>query len=81
MATVQQAALKVIASGPEQTEMFAFCETHGIFYNAAEPPYLTMARIAKWALLMKDAELPQNLASYSKWVSGETTSTTPCVRV
>jgi hypothetical protein len=59
MATIQHAALAAIASGPDQKEMFAFCEAQGIYYHEMEPPYLTMARIASWALLMKNTEVKQ----------------------
>lgn len=52
MATLQHEALKAIAGSQE--EAFAFCELHGIYYHAMEPTYLTMGRIASWALLMKN---------------------------
>jgi hypothetical protein len=55
MATLQHEALKAIAGGQE--EAFAFCELHGVYYHPMEPSYLTMGRIASWALLMKNGEV------------------------
>jgi hypothetical protein len=56
MATLQHEALKAIAGSQE--EAFAFCELHGVYYHPMEPTYLTMGRIASWALLMKNVEIP-----------------------
>jgi hypothetical protein len=56
MPTLQHEALKAIAGSQE--EAFAFCEVHGIYYHPMEPTYLTMGRIAQWALLMKNVEVP-----------------------
>ena len=55
MATLQHEALKAIAGSQE--EAFAFCELHGVYYHPMEPTYLTMGRIASWALLMKNGEV------------------------
>ena len=52
MKTIQHEALKAIAGSQE--DQFAFCELHGVYYHEMEPPYLTMGRIAQWALLMKN---------------------------
>ena len=43
-------ALKVIAGFPNQDAMFVYCEAHKIGFNKLEPPYLTMARIADFAI-------------------------------
>jgi len=55
MPTLQHEALKAIAGSQE--EAFAFCELHGVYYHPMEPTYLTMGRIASWALLMKNGEM------------------------
>lgn len=55
MPTLQHEALKAIAGSQE--EAFAFCELHGVYYHPMEPTYLTMGRIAQWALLMKNDEV------------------------
>jgi hypothetical protein len=54
MPTLQHEALKAIAG--DQVGMFAFCEINGVYYHPMEPTYLTMGRIAQWALLMKNTE-------------------------
>lgn len=61
MATLQHEALKAIAGSQE--EAFAFCELHGVYYHPMEPTYLTMGRIASWALLMKNVEVTKIPAS------------------
>jgi hypothetical protein len=71
MATLQHEALKAIAG--EQEEMFAFCELHGVYYHKMEPPYLTMGRIAQWALLMKNdvvTKIPGTKIPCVGWESG-----------
>jgi hypothetical protein len=74
MKTIQHLALEVIASGPEQSMMFAFCEAYGIYFAPQEPPYLTMARIARWALLMRNdvTKIPADIPHVvSGWESGK----------
>ncbi len=72
MATLQHAALKAIAG--DQEEQFAFCEAHGVYYHEMEPPYLTMGRIAQWALLMKNdpaTKIPDVGIPHVGWESGK----------
>jgi hypothetical protein len=74
MATLQRAALAAIASGPDQKEMFAFCDAQGVYYHEMEPPYLTMARIAQWALLVKQTPIdpPRPTKRHPKFPSMDT---------
>ena len=75
MSTLQHEALKAIAG--DQSEMFAFCEKHGVYHHEMEPPYLTMGRIAQWALLMQNKEvtkvatkIPVSVPHVDGWQSG-----------
>jgi hypothetical protein len=47
-------ALNVIAGFPDLGSMFIWCEIHGIQFDKQEPPYLTMAKIAAYALSSGD---------------------------